>query len=335
MHPALSVIFFTVVSGTGYGLLFLIGILLAIDPAACDPVVALLSIGSGGVLAAAGLTSSTLHLGRPLRAWRAFSQWRSSWLSREGVAALLCFVPIVVLGVLAWQQRYAPAAGEPAAGAALAMRATGAVLALAAFATVFCTARIYSSLKTIAAWHNGYVLPGYLLLGLVGGALTLSTIRALAGGSCAPWLQPGVPLLVAATAIAAAWLKHAYWRFIDSSTPPSTSASATGLGRFGTVRGVEAPHTEPNYLTHEMGFVVARKHSARLRRIAVLAFAAAPVTLVVIAALQPSSRAAAFCSIVALLAGTIGIFVERWLFFAEAKHVVMLYYAGTRGSIEE
>jgi DMSO reductase anchor subunit len=329
MHPALSVIFFTVVSGTGYGLLFLIGVVLALDPAACDPVVALLSIGGGGVLAAAGLTSSTLHLGRPLRAWRAFSQWRSSWLSREGVAALLCFVPIVVLGALVWQQRYAPAAG-----AALAMRETGAVLAVAALATVFCTARIYTSLKTIAAWHNGYVLPGYLLLGLLGGALTLGTIHALAGSHCAQWLQLGVPLLVAMTAIAAAWLKHAYWRFIDSSTPASTSASATGLGRFGAVRGVEAPHTEQNYLTHEMGFVVARKHSARLRRIAVLAFAAAPVALVVIAALLPSSRAAAFCTIVALVAGTMGIFVERWLFFAEARHVVMLYYAGTRGSAD-
>ena len=44
-------------------------------------------------LISAGLLSSAGHLGRPERAWRAFSQWRSSWLSREGVASVATFVP--------------------------------------------------------------------------------------------------------------------------------------------------------------------------------------------------------------------------------------------------
>ena len=47
-----------------------------------------LSAAAFALLVSAGLLSSVGHLGKPLRAWRAFSQWRSSWLSREGVAAL-------------------------------------------------------------------------------------------------------------------------------------------------------------------------------------------------------------------------------------------------------
>jgi len=334
MHPALSVIFFTAVSGTGYGLVFLIGLAFAIDPLACDPFVALLATACGAVLAAAGLTSSTLHLGQPLRAWRAFSQWRSSWLSREGVAAVLCFVPTIALGVLVWRHYPALAGDASDISTASLLRLTGAALAAGAVVTVFCTARIYTSLKTIAAWHNSYVLPGYLLLGLLGGAVTLWTIDALASGDSAPWLQRGVPAVVALCAIAGAALKRAYWRFIDSPRPASTIESATGLGRFGSVRGVEAPHTEENYLTHEMGFVLARKHSARLRQIAALLFAAAPVALVVLATVLPSARVGLSCAIVALVGVTVGTFVERWLFFAEAKHVVMLYYAGTRDRAE-
>jgi DMSO reductase anchor subunit len=45
------------------------------------------------LLVTLGLLSSTFHLGHPERAWRAFSQWRSSWLSREGVAAVATYLP--------------------------------------------------------------------------------------------------------------------------------------------------------------------------------------------------------------------------------------------------
>ena len=65
MHPALSVIFFTSVSGIGYGLLFLAGLGVAIDPLLLDPIALLLAIGLGGAFAAMGLMSSMLHLGQP------------------------------------------------------------------------------------------------------------------------------------------------------------------------------------------------------------------------------------------------------------------------------
>jgi len=80
------------------------------------------------------------------------------------------------------------------------------------------------------------------------------------------------------------------------------------------------PHTSENYLQHEMGFVVARRHAAKLRVIALGLGAALPLLLV---GLLPASGAVMG---VALASHVAGVMVERWLFFAEAKHVVSLYY---------
>jgi len=315
MHPAFSVIFFTVVSGCGYGLLFLLGLVVAVDPHSLQRTQALLTLALGIAFAAAGLTSSTLHLGQPLRAWRAFSQWRSSWLSREGVAALCSFVPALALGILLWR-----------GGDESLSRLAGGLLALLAVATVCCTAQIYASLKTIHAWRNAYVLPGYLVLGLLGGAFWWQlTQRVVETSATSPaWL-----LALAPVAAVASWLlKRAYWRFIDTTRHAATPESATGLGAFGTVRTAERPHTEANYLTNEMGFVLARKHATRLRAIAAMLFGVVPALLALpIAFLDARAPALALlCSAAATASVTAGLFVERWLFFAEARHVVMLYY---------
>ena len=314
MHPALSVIFFTAVSGTGYGLLFLLGLSLAIDPQMVERNEALLVLATGMLCAAAGLTSSLLHLGQPQRAWRALSQWRSSWLSREGVAALLSFAPVFALGFALWRD-----------AAASTLRACAIVLAVMAVITVFCTAKIYTSLKTVHAWHNAYVLPGYLLFGLLGGAAWLWALAAMTGADDA-LVQRDLPILVTVLAAACAMLKRFYWHFIDTTQHASTVESATGLGRYGAVRSVEAPHTEENYLTREMGFALARKHAATLRVIALVLFAVLPVALALPALIFRSTTLVIIHASVTALCVTAGIFVERWLFFAEAKHVVMLYY---------
>src|SRR5215468_11967825 len=98
MHPALSVIVFTTVSGAGYGLLAWVGVWAVAGwlPADRGLAAASLALSLGAITA--GLLSSTLHLGHPKRSWRAFSQWRSSWLSREGVSAVVTFLPALVLG---------------------------------------------------------------------------------------------------------------------------------------------------------------------------------------------------------------------------------------------
>src|SRR5262245_50887772 len=137
MHPALSIIVFTTLSGLGYGLAAVLGLGL-LDPA---PIATKIAHFIALAMVSGGLLSSTLHLGNPQRAWRAFSQWRSSWLSREGVLAILTFIPLCVSAWLSiFEDRYSPLSGI--AGSLLSM------------AVVFCTAMIYASLKSIDAWHT-------------------------------------------------------------------------------------------------------------------------------------------------------------------------------------
>src|SRR5262249_19043948 len=101
VHPAISIIFFTCAAGAGYGLLTMLGALAVLRRLPPDRTLGIVSLGIALTLIVGGLLSSTLHLRRPERAWRALSQWRSSWLSREGIASLLTFVPAILFG-LGW-----------------------------------------------------------------------------------------------------------------------------------------------------------------------------------------------------------------------------------------
>ncbi|MEJ2434736.1 MAG: dimethyl sulfoxide reductase anchor subunit, partial [Pseudolabrys sp.] len=130
---------------------------------------------------------------------------------------------------------------------------------------------------------------------------------------------------LAALATLAGWgFKRAVWRHDAGMANGPTLNSATGLTG-GTVRSVQWPHSERNYLLKEMGYRIARKHSVRLRRIAqVLAFAV-PLVLFVAAFFAAPWAAVAFC-VLAVPVQLVGMLIERWLFFAEATHTVTLYY---------
>ena len=105
----------------------------------------------------------------------------------------------------------------------------------------------------------------------------------------------------------------------------SCSQDATGLGRFGRVRVLEPAHTQPNFVMREMGYQIARKHAEKLRILATAGLFVVPaVCLLMLLVAAPS--AAALVGLVAVLSMVMGVLVERWLFFAQAKHIVMLYY---------
>jgi sulfite dehydrogenase (quinone) subunit SoeC len=192
----------------------------------------------------------------------------------------------------------------------------GVLAAALSAATILSTGMIYATLKPIHQWHNRWVVPNYLMLGLMAGLLLLDLIVRF-------WAQPvGIPAATLLVIALAWWLKERYWRFIDITAAPSTIASATGLGRRGKVKMLEPPNTEENYLLKEMGFRVARKHRVRLRLVARVAAFAVPLLATLVALVAASALAAAL----AVLSAALGLIVERWLFFAEAKHTVMLYY---------
>ena len=303
MHPAFSIILFTTLSGLGYGLAFVLG-LGVLDPQAVST---RLAHPLALALIAGGLLSSTLHLGNPQRAWRALSQWRTSWLSREGVLAIATFVPLT-----------ANAFTSVFYGVQLPL--VGLLGSVLCGVTVYCTAMIYASLRSIQAWNSPLTPICYLLLALAGG-LTLATFFAAVQGG------PALALAFAAVlALCAAWFfKFSWWGRLDALKPLSTPETATGLGFIGDVRLFERPHVNENYLTHEMGYRVARKHARKLRAIALAVGGVLAALLIVVGAFAGGGAGLVAMGLAALafFAGTL---VERWLFFAEARHAVMAYY---------
>ena len=123
-------------------------------------------------------------------------------------------------------------------------------------------------------------------------------------------------------------LKRLYWSAIDTAAKTYTAEAATGLGSFGTVRPLDPPHTQPNFVMREMGYQVARRHAEKLRRLAAALLFLLPIVAGLLLLLNlPNSIQIAIAALAALSAGA-GVLTERWLFFAEAEHVVMLYYRG-------
>jgi DMSO reductase anchor subunit len=310
VHPAYSVVFFTTMTGAGYGLLALLGVGLPLGLVPTDFWFALAASVLALGLITAGLLTSTAHLGRPERAWRAFSQWRSSWLSREGVAAVATYPPATLFAI-GWIFLSKPDGWVAAAGV---------LAAIGAVCTVCATGMIYASLKPIPQWHSPFTLPGYLIYSAMTGLVLLhGLLQAFGNGSRAL-----AAMAFLATGTGLAW-KVATWRHNDRLIMPSAN-SATGLAS-GCVQSMEWPHTQENYLLKEMGYRVARKHRVQLRRMTIAAAFAFPALLLLGATVLLGPLAAILAG-VAVISQLVGVLIERWLFFAEARHTVTVYYGG-------
>jgi DMSO reductase anchor subunit len=286
MHPAGSVIVFTVASGLGFGLLTWLG--LGLPDVRGWAAFWYYALGFG--LAGGGLLASTFHLGNPQRFLKAFSQWRSSWLSREGCLAVAA---LTVLGLFA-------------IGALMSTvwQPLGYIGAVLAVLTVFATSMIYAQLKTVPRWNHWSTPVLFMLLSLGGGGLLAMQV----------W---PATIFLALTGVMqlVAWLSGD-GRFESRGTDIGT---ATGLGIRGIVRAFEPPHTGNNYLLKEMVHKVGRKHAVKLRIIAFVLMIVAPLGLLIISYDVPMV-------ILAAILNATGTFAQRWLFFAEAEHVVGLYY---------
>jgi len=288
MHPAPSVIIFTVLSGLGFGMLAWLG---WGYPDATGRT-AFVFFFVAYALAVGGLLASTFHLGNPQRALLAFTQWRTSWLSREAWMAVLSLSVIAIYAI-----------GVIFLGKSIDI--VGKIGAILCLITVFTTSMMYAQLKTVPRWNHSSTSLIFLMYAVTGGALlTAHTMAA----SVLLMLTGATQLLV--------------WHFGDLrfGERGSTLETATGLGKIGKVRQYEPPHTGTNYLLHEFVYVIGRKHAKVLRLIGLLLSALFPALLLSLTGLNHMVAG------LAVLLHLAGMFVIRWLFFAEAEHVVGLYY---------
>ena len=287
MHPAPSVIIFTSLSGLGFGLLVLLGLGLP----APTGIMAFIYFALAYALAVGGLMASTFHLGHPERAFKAFSQWKTSWLSREAWLAVAALIVMALYGAgLVFYD--------------LALAPLGWLGASLSLATVYSTSMIYAQLKTIPRWNTPLTSLLFVILSIAG------------GGLLAVQIPVALPLLVGAGIV-----QVVYWIWGDQAFGESGTnmASATRLGDQGSVRAFEPPHTGTNYLLCEFVHVVGRKHAAKLRIISLILMIGTPVLIL-------SMNENIILILIAVLAHAAGLFVSRWLFFAQAEHVVGLYY---------
>ena len=287
MHPSPSVIIFTALSGLGFGLLVFLGLKMP----DVTGVLAFIFFVIGFGLAVGGLISSTFHLGRPERSLKAFKQWRSSWLSREAIAAVftLSVMAVYAIGRIFFDYD---------------IRILGVAGAIMSIVTVFTTSMIYAQLKSIPRWNTKLTPAYFLSLSLAGGALLAGQIKFCL-----------LLLLISGTIQLLVWIKGDRALALSGTT----IESGTGLGTIGRVRAFEPPHTGTNYLLKEFVHIVGRKHSAKLRIIALILMIGTPILLL-------SLSFSYFLAALSVISHVAGLFISRWLFFAEAEHVVGLYY---------
>ncbi len=303
MHPAFSVLIFTVTSGAGYGLMSLLIVGHLSGMAQLQDGSTVMAAGIlGTAFIVGGLLSSTLHLANPKNAWRAFGRFRTSWLSREAVFAILFFPFALTYLASSWG----------AEELTTVTRIAGVMTLLLSLMTLFCTGMIYASLKTIRQWNTSLTPINYLALGLMSGALLLVAVQALVQGGATVALQNLAMLLLVLGA--AAKLVYLFW---IGKPAGSTINTATGFTQ-ARVRLLDAGHTANTFLNNEFGYEAAADKLLRMRIIMVVLAFVVPFVLV-----SMNSNA---LMVLAALVALAGLLVERWLFFAEARHVVRLYH---------
>ena len=289
MHPAPSIILFTVLSGFGFGLISIIGLLQFLSVISMFDLIIYSIIGV--IFATVGLVSSFFHLANKKNAIKSLSQWQTSWLSREAIASIFCL--LVVFGNIIWavsQNNY--------------LSEVGVALSFLSLFTIFTTSMIYAQLKTVPSWNNALTPAIFVCAALTGGAILLTDYASL------------VLLLVFGT------LQISFWYIADRGFQDKETSVGTALGynKNEEIRPFDVAHTNRNYLLNEMVYKVARKHSVKIRYISFFMAFVFPMSLILI---FPNNFSV---SVSAITIHLIGIYFSRWLFFAEAKHSVSFYY---------
>lgn len=307
MNPAFSVVVFTVVAGAAQGLVvalaiaFLAGLHVA-------PGFAALALVVAAVMLVVGLGSSFLHLGRPERAWRAATMWRTSWLSRE-VIALPGFIAVVALWWLA------AARGASAVWVATLLP----MLALVTAALLWlCTAMVYACLRFIEEWAHPLTFVNFVLIGLSSGFL-------LATALCASWGDPDFGRRLGPAALVltlAAWACRALAvRRNAGLRHRSSLQSATGIRSprlVQTSMGMSAGSFNTREFFHHASHIAVRRI-----RLALFVLGFALPALLALVAVATGSTVAWWLAVLVQLPG---LLADRWLFFAQAKHPQNLYY---------
>ncbi len=321
MHPAFSVIFLTTLIGVGQGLFLALFTVESYAAFGLLPVQAesFYAAGSGLALAflAAGLVASFFHLGRPERAWRSATRWRTSWLSRE-VIVLPAFMGALALYGTAHLTGFNPLLLSLPRGIPVHLTALlGALGTLLAFALFLCTGMIYASLRFLREWHTPLTVINYVLLGGASGFMLATAYSAFAAPGLVPFMAGWTAIITVLAFVGrgASLLRNARLK------PRSTLQTAIGVKHPRIVQATQG-FMGGAFNTREF---FHGKTASRLRAVKWQFLAGVfPLPLLLLSAGLSAESApvllGAFC------VQYLGLLAERWFFFAQASHPQNLYY---------
>jgi sulfite dehydrogenase (quinone) subunit SoeC len=312
MNPAWSVILLTTLCGAAQGLfLMLYGAELAGWVGRDGSGRGFFALGGivAFVLSVAALAASFFHLGRPERAWRTATMWRTSWLSREVIV-----LPLFMAGVFFWAVGHWSSARWT--------QPVGAAAAVAALALYGCTAMIYMSIRFIQEWASAWTLVNYTLIGLASGA----TLAAALAGARAPVLVPVLTALALVLTLAAGATRAASLVRNARLAPRSTLQTAIGI-RHPQIRQLAMGFMGGSFNTREFFHGRGAGTLRWVQWAMALAGFVLPAALMlpVLFASWPAGTAQWVLAL-AFATQSLGLLAERWFFFAQARHPQNLYY---------
>jgi DMSO reductase anchor subunit len=324
MHPAFSVIFLTTLIGVGQGLflaLFTAQSYALFDLLPRQDSVGFYACGSALALVflVGGLIASFFHLGRPERAWRSATQWRTSWLSRE-VIVLPAFMGTVFLYGIAHLLEWKPVLATLPGGIAIDLTVMLGILGTGlAFALFVCTGMIYACLRFLREWHTPLTVINYVLLGGASGFTLAAGFSALAAPELVRFFAGWAAVITVLGLIGrvASLFRNARLK------PKSTLQSAIGIKHPHIVQTTQGA-MGGSFNTREFFHGRSATFLRSLRWWFLLAVFLVP-TLLLGMAMTETEAALSFLSI-AFAVQYVGLLVERWFFFAQANHPQNLYY---------
>ncbi len=319
MNPAFSVIFLTTLIGVGQGLF------LALFSSQTYSIVNVLPpqpanyYALGGAIALGfligGLVASVFHLGHPERAWRAASQWRTSWLSREVIALPLVMGLVFLYAAVNWLGLDADLFGWGLHGQVpLIVGTLGAAATLGLF---LCTSMIYGAIKFLQEWATPLTVVNFFLMGSASGFVFAAAFASyLAPGVVEFYAGWAIALTIAAFAgRAASLMRNARIKRI------ATLQTAIGV-RHSKVQQRSMGFMGGSYNTREYFHGKSLAFLKSVKWIFLVLVFPVPVLLLWLGLTLGSP----VVFVAAFAVQYIGLLFERWFFFAQANHPQNLYY---------